>query len=356
MYFTKQADSGAMGEMRQFPVGTADDLKYGKALRRESDGLVIDPQVQSPCLRPIASVFKENADRVYSLASMPVGVSHWLGALQSCASIAAFTVTGNPELPDDVTTEVEDKVRMEIVKEFEAYQKQIADSRAFDLAWEHALDNVIMLIQGSDHRMRRSIETLLSSQIAFAWTTFETLAGDLWVASLNAHPDTLAMLCGKAIRIWNISNAKIPPKNDDNSKRERDKMVSLNALHHRTHGKYNVAEIMGTILKDRYGFDSLGGIRSAYGEAFSKNFEAIDIELANKSLDALSIVRNVIVHRSGVADEEYVERRMSVAEAPDVQLGQPVPITGELFRSLSDPVMMCANRLLKAVDQWLLTN
>ncbi len=46
-----------------------------------------------------------------------------------------------------------------------------------------------------------AIEAMLSSMVVGTWTAFETVAGDLWVATMNAHPRDLDRLKGEEKRI-----------------------------------------------------------------------------------------------------------------------------------------------------------
>ena len=45
--------------------------------------------------------------------------------------------------------------------------------------------------------LSKAIEAVLSGMAIGTWTAFETLAGDLWVATLNAHPRDLDRLAGQ---------------------------------------------------------------------------------------------------------------------------------------------------------------
>ena len=67
---------------------------------------------------------------------------------------------------------------------------------------------------------------------------------------------------------------------------------------------------MGTVQREQLELDSLKGIREAYSRAFDKPFEKdIDESLADRDLDTLQAVRNLLVHRAGIADQKYLDRK-----------------------------------------------
>src|SRR5262245_14892449 len=113
------------------------------------------------------------------------------------------------------------------------------------------------------------------------------MAGDLWEAALNAHPDELAKLAGKK-----------------EGTRE-DRFVRLDRLQQHN---YDLSKVMGTVLRQRYSFDSLKEARRAYSEAFPKGAIAVQAAISDRTLDALSLVRNLIVHKGGIVDKEFLER------------------------------------------------
>jgi hypothetical protein len=117
--------------------------------------------------------------------------------------------------------------------------------------------------------------------------------------------------------------------------------------------KFNVANKMGTILRARFEFSSLDGIREAYASAFDKESVEIDRALTNKSLDALSAVRNVIVHRDAQADQEYIEKTKFLSSLPTATVGKHLLLDGEIVVRLLKPAITAANQLLIAVDNWL---
>ncbi len=202
---------------------------------------------------------------------------------------------------------------------------------------------------------------LMEMQIVACWTAFETLAGDLWVAAVNAQPSPLAMLSGSRTRISKgkgkrSDEAKFSP--DESNAPQDDKEVSLSDIMRLSRGTYDISHCMGSLLKRRFKFTSLSGIRRAYGAAFDPKrqrelTEVLDGVLADSSFDALSAVRNLIVHKSGVADDDYLEDMKSAPAAPKLTIGQRLSVSGRLVCDLIGPVTKQSVALLRAVDAWV---
>jgi hypothetical protein len=172
----------------------------------------------------------------------------------------------------------------------------------------------------------------LSAQVTGTWTTFEVLAEEVWQAALNAHPQGLAELTG------------------GRKGAGKDKSVSLWLLQKY---RYDLSSNMGTVLKDKYSFDRLEGIREAYTDAGIDGDPGIKQAISNRSLDALSIVRNIIVHNGSIADGEYVKRHADLPESLRVGLDNPVVLDGEIVSDLVKPVVRLSYNLMAAVDAWL---
>jgi hypothetical protein len=69
-------------------------------------------------------------------------------------------------------------------------------------------------------------------------------------------------------------------------------------------------------------------------------------------VDALNLVRNLIVHKDGKVDQEYVNRSKNL-KVPSGKLGTRIPLNGDIVVSLIKPAIDAANQLLEAVDQWM---
>jgi hypothetical protein len=233
-------------------------------------------------------------------------------------------------------------------------------------------DRILALMRPDE--LRELTNSLFASLLIGAWTAFETLASDLWVVAVNGSPAWLASLTGSSDRIELLSG--IEPKSavdtpesdeggDDDSDEETTeysmKKITLGEIHKATRGSFNLSDKMGDLLAadpKRLKFTSLSGIREAYSLAFSEKTKkvrttAIDAALSDRGLDAISLVRNVLVHRAGVADPIYREDAKSVPTAPKLELNEKLVLTADMARDLILPAILCGRKLLMAVDAWL---
>ena len=114
---------------------------------------------------------------------------------------------------------------------------------------------------------------------------------------------------------------------------------------------------MGTIFRRqrRFEFTRLSSVREAYSCAFSEKSSRIDAALANKSLDALSAIRNILIHKAGKADAEYI-KQSSYLKIPKTPIGSPVLLDGQNVAELIGAAIASAKSLFIGVDDWLRHN
>ena len=200
-------------------------------------------------------------------------------------------------------------------------------------------------IMGRDAHSTGMLLASMMSYVTTGWTIIETMSGDLWEGAFKAHPSSLANLGGSPKRLKgrqiNKSSSQVP---------KESKNIPVDDI---SRYEFNIANKMGTILRTKFYFASLAGIREAYSCAFNERSAQIDDALNDDSLDALSAVRNVIVHRDAQADAEYVKRTKFLKSIPRSEIGRHIFLDGETVVGLLKPAMSAANRLLIAVDQWL---
>jgi hypothetical protein len=167
------------------------------------------------------------------------------------------------------------------------------------------------------------------------WTAFEVMASDLWETALNEHPKKLASLSS--------ANGKM------------EKVIELYELEK---AGYDLSRTMGTVFKQggKFNFQSLAGIREAYTTAFRIDKSAVEEAITDKALDALSLTRNILVHRSGKIDDKF---RMKAADIPLLSKwigSESVKLDGGDVTTFINPVLGCSFQLIKAVDDWLTTH
>jgi hypothetical protein len=175
------------------------------------------------------------------------------------------------------------------------------------------------------------MQVIYAAAISASWTALECLAADLWVAALNEHPQPLAQ-------------AALGSLDPTESGELTAKQISVGLA--ARHG-FDLRHCLGTLLKQKFDFTSVAGIRKAY-----KIFAPFD-EFANKifsdcQLSNLEATRHLIVHRAGKIDEEYTKRTSS-----SLPIGSPLVFNQEDTSKSVHTSQMAGLGLLAFVSDWL---
>lgn len=261
---------------------------------------------------------------------------------------------------DSLTIELQSPELQRVASSFSFNHGQVKNSLAaitLIVAWqeellnkfrgEPALDIDTLMLRGIDvltqfsqkKSMFGAVEQLLATMIVSSWTSFEVLALDTWVAVLNLRPQRLALLRGRQ-------------SEQSRSSGDQLRTVPLKLLHDATRGTFDVKNHMGDILKEKFNFSRLSGIRDAYTSAFANDDSRVVEAVFDKSLDRVSTLRNAIIHNSRRADEEYL-RRCKDTSLPEVALGKQIPLDGQLTGNLFESVWHCGVSLLTNIDNWV---
>jgi hypothetical protein len=296
--------------------------------------------VSTTALLPIIEAFKANIERIDGVGSslaLVTGLTGLSGSKYSTYYIIADEAEApSQQMIDNYMSQAALYLRFNDKMRDEAMQRGRGELRVWLL----------------HHKpLQAGIETIFSSQMIATWTAIEVLAADLWEAALNSHPAILADLSGSPKRIKPGFEGGTPDRSDEGGNRE----VRLTEIRRVTRGQYDLSDKMGTLLIEKFDFSRLSGIRSAYSTAFSKNSANVDAALRSAALDAASIVRNLLVHRAGVADEEYVDRAKG-AGLPKLATGDRFPLNGNTSAKIIREALDAAVGLIKAVDGWLKTH
>jgi hypothetical protein len=319
------------------------DLKL-KACLESFQGFGELPVLKTAALRPVGAAYERNIRRVYTLIMFP------LVTITSTVMTQKAIVETQAQLPSGATNdEVGEAVKAALNKAILKREEILgsSDGRAQRLM-DAEVQTALLMLKFAVTAIEDGAEAWLAAQVTGTWTAFEAMSEDLWEAALNTKPRGLAELTGKSKRLR--SDTANDPSHTANSGEDKDKGVRLNLLQKYD---YNLSSSMGTILKGKYGFDRLEGIRRAYAEAFSKDSAAIDKVLNEKTLDALSVVRNNLVHNGGIVDSEYLRRSKDLPAEAIADENSPIPLDGELVVQLIGPVMKHGHDLVVAVDDWL---
>lgn len=367
--------------------------KIDSAYRTAGDAL------KTAAIEDVARTFAGNVDRIVSTATFPAGLLDfrrefwviWQHAQKSLID------THDPKYPstghqwDDLKSQMP-AICKRLISEGELRPQLPGMLKPFTREWIKNESEMIesagflhpgwlmleAMVACSEDFLAHGVDATLSSLVVGMWTAFETLAGDLWVAAVNAQPSCLAGLTGTANRVErrmgsnSKQEARVSPTmaeggsadsgeaDDEDRPPESGKLISLSEMHKATGGGYDLSKKMGDLLvaSGRVNFVRLEPIREAYSLAFSERVKrarttGIDAALGDRALDALSALRNLIVHKAGAVDATYVEDCKRAPAAPQLKPPAKLQLDGQICRELIEPVAGASLSLIKAVDSWL---
>jgi hypothetical protein len=309
------------------------------------------PPPQSSFLQPVATSFVDNFTRLKRLMLVPAFIGDIAGRVQRYTDVAEHEITGTILNARNATDEHGAKIfdRMTELLADDTKRVTTGDAASVEAAVKDAIEtggSYAVLLSASQPGAH--FETLLSAYITSMWTVFETLAGDLWEAAINEKPNLLAQLKGKPSRLRKGRPAT--PDISVNADEPSQKVIKLDVLqfHH-----WNLTNKMGTALKTRYTFSRLEGIREAYAAAFCEKTDDLDKALTDVALDILSALRNVIAHKAGIADREYLDRCKTFDGLPRATEGHSIELDGKMTAHMIGEAAFCCAVLIRNVDEWL---
>lgn len=99
--------------------------------------------------------------------------------------------------------------------------------------------------------------------------------------------------------------------------------------------------------------------RASYQKAF--NDSAINAILDHECIDATALLRNVLVHANGRADDRFLSVKENAYPVnktlqkwfPALTMGDEVLLNGEIVREVTEPCLQQGSALAAAVDGWL---
>jgi hypothetical protein len=189
---------------------------------------------------------------------------------------------------------------------------------------------------------------IFTSMVIMAWSSYETLCGDLWIAAV----DNRKSLAERVISVQPDSGGKTEPKAQESKKFDISDLATFD---------YDLRTKLGRFLKhtERVKFDRLQQIEKSYEWAFQEAiYHATRDNPHRKKLRALELTRNLWVHRAGLVDER-LKRDWSSSGIKDIHLpplGSELVIDGSLAKDLIDSAIRSADTLIKSVDDWLCNN
>jgi hypothetical protein len=307
---------------------------------RESDSALSNEEIAK-----VAQSYDANMSRVAALFRTLPNIVRWTGIFQHCFHRSCMAVYNTVEPPPE--RNAEDR-RTEV---FQDFLNQYINERNSDPSiatkeeWEYCIPNLQSLCLHAPDPIFIGLEAVLESSIIQAWTAFEDMAPDLWVALVNEHPKDLSRLAGK----W--ETPKNPEPEQKKVIKQDPRSISLGTL---AEHNFDVSKVMGRILVGRQHFQSLDGIRSAFEQALGQYCEGIKKALHDDSLRHLSAVRNVLVHSAGIVDDKFTEQIARSPHFPNPTAGNRIELNGEIVHDIISRVVEQARAIFRSADKLLL--
>lgn len=335
-----------------------DRLKLQRLLHFAMDDTNVPSVGES--LKTVMTAYGDNIHRLRSIVILTIFNIHFGAALERSIALAELEVNGKVDLEvassarpqkiiDRSAQLFNEATKLEVErskKDLAAYDKEVK-FRAFD-----AFTRWVMISLSPAPQVTRGLDAMFSSLLLGTWTAFEAMAADAWEQAVNAHPKTLSELKGNwKQRFRRAASTLSAVQASPELAVLESKQVPLGLLQKY---QYDLRSAMGSLLRPRFSFDRLDGIREAYGSAFPET-PRLDKALSDESLDALSALRNLLVHRAGIVDSEYLRKAKSL-KLPQATLGMPVTLDGDVVMNLIGPAINASNELLSSVDEWLIKN
>ncbi len=281
-------------------------------------------------LEDVAKAFHQNQERLWEYARTPQSIFDFGRLYQQAYALICAPLNRNPntstgEFVGEVTEETLETARV-VGDSLQRWALGIEDMPVSVGLIE---TGEVAAYAGREYpRRQRQLDGYFSSLVIHGWIVFETLSEDLWESALNAHPTTLAALGGKTT-------------------------ISFDDL---LKNGFDVGKKMGTILKDKkkdVSFRALADIQDAYSVAFSKQGSAIVDILKRPRLRCAAAVRNLLVHKRGIVDQEFLKQTAGIPDLPAVTIGDNFPLSGKISAQLVDSCRHSAIALVLAVHAWI---
>jgi hypothetical protein len=129
---------------------------------------------------------------------------------------------------------------------------------------------------------------------------------------------------------------------------------------------YHLAQVMRGVSQENpkggglfKNFSSLAGSRGQYSVAFCRDSSDIDAAMSSYDLDALTLVRNLLVHKNGVPDEMFRGQAKGIPILDPLVALPPhrkISIEGQFVSSLLTSSLRAVKSVVLSVDQWLQRN
>jgi len=292
--------------------------------------------------------FHRNIERLSGLAALPVyliGTSMVLGHL---GCVAAMKATKNKSSRPGDLTPGQTALARKYFNQLQAKSKSYFGLDARKIRGYHDPRRIFnLMLTKLPKELDSGFQLVICSIVVGAWTAFESLAEDLWVAALNARPRLALMAMDAEIKDATTGS-------DDEKKRRITFPLPVWKI---TQKGFNLGKQMGDLLRNwQWDFSQRGAALKAYRKTFPKFKTDLDAIFLSKDLKWLIAARNVIVHNGGLIDQQFADEAKEHPQFRIARVGQPIPIDAGIAYGFTMTVVKSGLSLLDLVDSWLKNN
>jgi hypothetical protein len=216
---------------------------------------------------------------------------------------------------------------------------------------------------GIESTLSVGMEVILHAALLGTFTAFESCATDLWIKAVDLRPKTLA--CNVVLLNTTASRREDKKGGADSTKsapKQNEPGIKFSAL---ASHDFNVSARMGQLLKDegRANFTSLWGLKIAYYDAFrtpgdSDNRTSAPLvtffESNYSNLKSLEAIRNLLAHRGGIVDEQFLDEVQPHSPALHaLPVGEVIPADGMMVSDYLRVAINASVFLVNFVAEWL---
>jgi hypothetical protein len=311
------------------------DLNFQRASGFSKAYQGLSEKLETDICKDAADSFQLRIQNVLHLGILPIEITYWssfLGKIDGYV-IGRNSLKFKTETKEDInlTLQVQQTIRENLLQPNDAWVHghtllaQIMEPLIRDPSDDPLVGSYIA----------EGLRSVLGAIVVNSWMCLETLVEDLWISSVNAFPEQLAL-----------------PVIESNLNRTQDtKPKSISTLVFRKYG-FDLHNCMGHILVNerKIDFRTIAGARLAYKQSFSEKILALE---DNQNLVSFEAVRNIIAHKGGTADELFIKLTKNDSRFTNITIGAPVLITGEVARDYANFCVECCVKLLEEVDTYL---
>jgi hypothetical protein len=183
-------------------------------------------------------------------------------------------------------------------------------------------------------------DILYASVVIGTWTAFEVLAGDLWVDVVNRVP---------LLGVRALDAEPLPGGAEEAEERKAKKMVSVVAQR-LLDPHFDLRQRMGDVLSEDFPMTKFRNIVNAYKQIFRD--DAVCNIIRDTGVRSLSAVRNILVHKAGRADKDFVRQVKADARFAAVRENDMIQLDGCITAQLVESARTQGYALIRFIDEW----